>query len=179
MLYAVRGRIQHAEDLTHEVFLRVWRTYGAKAEQMKTAELQQLLITAAKHCVIDAWRRDSKLVFWQAYLDTDVPVDPAPECGADPLDTVVDADVMQRFFELASTRLTDGEWRVTFLGCGIGHSDAEIAHELETTVKTVRTLRWSARKKLKACASRDGYEIVFGDTDQQSSSTPGIGEVTV
>ncbi|MGY2119407.1 RNA polymerase sigma factor [Nocardia gipuzkoensis] len=177
MMTATRGDTQRAEDLTQEAFLRVWRTYGPQAGDQAEA----LLITTAKNCLVDVWRKDSRLVFWESYVETDVPVDGWTNASADQFERVLDSKVIEQIFDEAAKRLTDGEWRVVFMGWVMGKTDAEIAEELGTTAKTVKTLRCSARRKIKACASRDGYEITFSDVGRtdRSGSTPGIGEVTV
>ncbi|WP_249645455.1 helix-turn-helix transcriptional regulator [Nocardia sputi] len=66
---------------------------------------------------------------------------------------MLDSKVIEQIFDEAAKRLTDGEWRVAFMGWVMGKTDAEIAEELATTAKTVKTLRCSARRKIKACAS--------------------------
>ncbi|MFI6960025.1 RNA polymerase sigma factor [Nocardia sp. NPDC050408] len=187
LLYAVRGDADRAQDLVQETFIRMWRTYRDRIPEMSQDQVESLLITIAKSCVIDRWRQDSKLIFWEAYVDTDIPVDGVTTGQQRQLDQVLGNDLVGRFFEKASTKLTDGEWRVMFMSVVMERSDPEIAEALCTTVKTVRTHKWSARKKFKAWAKSDGYEITFADASadasvgvgQSAPTTPGIGEVTV
>ncbi|WP_280267937.1 hypothetical protein [Nocardia wallacei] len=137
--------------------------------------------------MIDRWRRDSGLVFWESYVDTDIPMD-AVTADAAQFGSVAGTDVVQRFFEVAQKILTDGEWRVAFLAWAMDRTDHEIADALGTTAKTVRTHKWSARKKIRACTRHADGEITFDDDlaakpvqrdNPGNQTTPGIGEVTV
>ncbi|MFQ6396889.1 hypothetical protein ACLMAJ_25930 [Nocardia sp. KC 131] len=93
------------------------------------------------------------------------PLDRAPSADLEQLDQVLDRIVVKRFIEVAAKRLTDGEFRVAFLGWFMDESDEAIAKALGTTVKTIRAHRCSAKKKINTFANRDGYEITFTDTD--------------
>lgn len=181
LLGAVRGEVECAEDLTHEVFYQVWRAYGQRLARMKDEDVQGVLITTAKNRLIDLWRKDSRIVFFAAYDDHHIPLDSVPGTDPDPFDRVLDEEFVARFAHVAAKQLTDGEYRVAFMGWVMGHTDAQIAEALGTTAKTVKTHRWAARKKIKAFAYKHGREIRFLDTDDTTStaSSPGIGEVTV
>jgi RNA polymerase sigma factor (sigma-70 family) len=181
LLCALRGDLCRVDDLTTETFLRVLKVYGSSLDHKTEQELRALLIRTAENCVIDAWRKDSKLIFRDTYLDSDVPLDRSRGADDDQFEQVLDRDLVQRFIEVAAKRLTDGEFRVAFLGWLMDESDEAIAKALGTTIKTVRAHRYSARKKIKTFANRDGQEITFTDTDvvEEKKSTPGVGEVTV
>lgn len=176
LLSAVRGNVECAEDLTHEVFLQVWRAYAPRLASMSDEEAQRILITAAKNRLIDRWRADSKLVFLADYDDHHLPLD-ATDTTA--FDQVLDAGFVARFAEVAVARLTDGEFRVAFMGWVMGYTDIEIAAALGTTTKTVRTHRCCAKKKIQAFARKDNEGITFHDTDQSGTTTPGIDGVRI
>jgi RNA polymerase sigma factor (sigma-70 family) len=179
LLTASRGDATVAEDLVSETFFKVINTYEDRLDRMTDSEVQKLLITAAKSRLIDLWRKDTGLVFWEGYAEAVVPL--AVTAGVDQVDRVVGREFVSSFAEVASKLLTDGEWRVAFMTWVMDKSDREIAEELGTTVRTVQTHRSSARKRLKAAARYDGTVLRFADSeaDQDSPSTDGIGEVTV
>ncbi|WP_280425301.1 RNA polymerase sigma factor [Nocardia carnea] len=179
LLGAVRGDSECAEDLTHEVFLQVWRTYGPRLARMTDTEVQQILITAAKNRLIDLWRKDTRVVLFAGYDDHHVPVDTAT--GSDPFCKVINDEVVARFAQVAARQLTIGEYRVAFMSWVMECTDTEIAAALGTTVKTVRTHRCAARRKIKAIARKDRSGLRFLDADEISAipATPGIGEVTI
>ncbi|MFI9538111.1 RNA polymerase sigma factor [Nocardia fusca] len=102
LLGAVRGDAECAEDLTHEVFLQVWRTYGQRLARMKDTEVRQILITAAKNRLIDLWRKDARIVFFAGYDDHHVPVDTAAGADPDPFGKVVDDEFVARFARVAA-----------------------------------------------------------------------------
>ncbi|WP_255218576.1 RNA polymerase sigma factor [Nocardia carnea] len=177
LLNAVRGEGGHADDLTHEVFLQVWRTYAPRLAVMDDEDVQRVLITTAKNRLIDLWRKDSKLVFFAGFDDTHLPLDTAAGAAAAPFDRIIDDELVARFARVAVKRLTDGEYRVAFMGWVMGYTDSEIAEALGTTTKTVKTHRWSARKKIKLFACKDGGEITFYDADD--TTAPGIDGVRI
>lgn len=181
LLGAVRGEAESAEDLTHEVFLQVWRAYGQRLAQMKDTEVQQILITAAKNRLIDLWRKDARIVFFAGYDDHHVPVDSAAGTDSDPFGKVIDDEIVARFARVAAKQLTVGEYRVAFMSWVMECTDAEIATALGTTAKTVRTHRCAARRKIKGFAHKDRAGIRFLDPDEEPSgtTTPGIGEVAI
>ncbi|MFI9536840.1 RNA polymerase sigma factor [Nocardia fusca] len=178
LLTAVRGNVECAEDLAHEVFLQVWRAYAPRLASMTDADVQRILITAAKNRLIDLWRMDSKLVFLPSYDNCHLP---SAGSDRDPFDRVLDAGFVVRFAQVAVKHLTDGEFRVAFMGWMMGYTDAEIAAALGTTAKTVRTHRCSAKKKIQAFVCTDGQQITFHDSedDQSSTPTPGIDGVRI
>jgi RNA polymerase sigma factor (sigma-70 family) len=174
----VRNNASYAEDLTHEAFLRAVRTYGmARLEEMGEGAVHAILIRTVKNLVVDMYRLgDTKLILWEEYKETDVPLGGLPD---EQLDHILQKEAISRFFDRLAEILTEGEWRVAMMAWGMDKSDAEIAQEMGTTRGNVKTLKWSARKKIKECAVREGAEITFSDTAKaQRESVPGAGEVT-
>ncbi|WP_067474349.1 RNA polymerase sigma factor [Nocardia amamiensis] len=181
LLIALCGDGARADDFEHEVFLRVFKTYGPALERKTEDQQRALLIKVAKNCVVEMWRKDSKLVFRDTYIESDVPLGKLSASDSEEFDQVLDRDLVQRFIAVASRKLTVGEFRVAFLGWFMDESDAAIAKALGTSVKTVRAHRCSARTKIRTFANRDGHEITFADAEaaEQKKTTPGVGEVTV
>lgn len=180
MLSASRGDSQLAQDITHDAFLRVMRTYeGAVLAAMSESERRAVLVRTANNLLIDIWRKDSKLEFWADCSDEALTrLDSVPD---QQIEQILDNEALERFFDAAAEKLTAGEWRVTWMSWRMGKTDAEIAEEMGTTPKTVRSLRSSACKKLRACATREGAEITLSEagTPTQRGSAPDAGEVTI
>ncbi|WP_024805899.1 RNA polymerase sigma factor [Nocardia sp. BMG51109] len=181
ILAATLGDSSLTDDVVHDTFERLFDHYGTeKIAQLNDARTAQLLKTIAHNCLVDAWRKDAKLAFWQTYADTAIPLGGIPASDTEHIDRLVNEELALRLSEIAEKHLTPGEWRVGYMSWFMGKSDPDIAQELGTTVRTVQTHRSSACKKLRSVLKKDGYGITFLDTDTgQSSPTTGIGEVTV
>lgn len=161
--------------------MAVLRTYRQSIFDKSSHQQEALLLKMAKNAVIDMWRREGRLVFCEDYQESDIPLGGVRGSEDDRVDTIIGDSIVQGFIEVAVEKLTVGEYRVAFMSWVMDCSDDEIAETLRTTVPTVRTHKWSARKKLKACVNRDGYEIRFFDRLETVHQIPssGIGEVAV
>ncbi|MER7450352.1 sigma factor [Nocardia beijingensis] len=123
LLLALRGDTARADDLEQEVFLRVFKTYGSTLETKTEQQQRALLIKVAQNCVIEMWRRDSKLVFRDTYIDSDVPVGKLSSAETEKFDQVLDRELVARFIAVAVQKETVAEFRVAFLGWFMDKSD--------------------------------------------------------
>ncbi|RDI66819.1 RNA polymerase sigma factor [Nocardia pseudobrasiliensis] len=178
---ATLGDCALTDDVIHDTFERLADNYGERIAQMTDAQVAGLLKTIGHNCLVDRWRKDAKLAFWQSYSESAVPMDGVPASDTEHIDRLVNEEFAIRLSRVAEKVLTRGEWWVVYMGVFMGKPDADIAQELGTTIRTVRTHRSAACRKLRPWMKKDGDEIVFMDPGTgQSSSTPGgIGEVTV
>lgn len=176
----VRGDRTVIDDLVHDTFEKMAITYADELAGMVKDQVQRLLTTIARSCVVDHWRKDGKIVFWKSYTDADVSFHPMSSAGVEKFDEMLDTNEVMDIFTKVAAHLTDAEWRVSFMTWVMDKTDEEIAAILGTTVKTIRTHRCSARKKIKAWAEQDGREIICSESDaEQGAPASGIGEVTV
>lgn len=77
----------------------------------------------------------------------------------------------------SSKRLTDGEYRVAYLTWGAHQSTDRIAKELNTTRRTVHTMRSRAKREIRALVKNRGLEIAFTDEVlAQSDEHDALGE---
>ncbi|MGW4365259.1 RNA polymerase sigma factor [Nocardia takedensis] len=165
LLTWTRGDTTVAEDLCHDVFERVLKSYTAtRLRELGESRQQALLNTVLINVATDRFRRDGvvSMVRVPAVEDA-LSAEDHVNAENHQYDRVESQLMLRRFFVTVEKVLSENEYRVVMLGFWVGHPDVEIAELLRTTVATVHTLRSRARKKIKTCVHRDGEVIVFPD----------------
>ncbi|MFE3195923.1 RNA polymerase sigma factor [Nocardia sp. NPDC059240] len=153
VVVALRGNTRNAEDLVHETFLRAWKRYRHGLLDKPVDEARGLLITIASHLVIDSWRAEDRRL---DLVGDDL--DELSDAGShrhvpDTGDLAVDNVLMSQLWQVLSTELTAGEFRVAFLSWRMNLPDQQIATALRTTRRTVQAQRSTAKHKIKALLS--------------------------
>lgn len=147
-LFRQRGQEQDAEDLTQEVFLRVWRQQQQRGVHTYTErQWTGYLMRCAKNLSVDTYRRQrGKAVCSLSAFEEDCnPV----EMIVEPLDWI--AGVEQREL-LATYRLSQQERKYVQLRYA-GHTFAESAAQLGLTVAALRHRVYAMRARCQEMTS--------------------------
>ena len=128
---------EHAEDLTQEVFLRVWRSLPSFGHR---AQLSTWLFQVAKNVVLDALRaRDSRPRTTELVPEvTPAVVDPSAE----------EAETIRELWR-AVGQLSDDLRTALLLRDVVGLSYNEIADTLEVNLTTVKWRIFKARERVQ------------------------------
>jgi RNA polymerase sigma-70 factor (ECF subfamily) len=149
------GDREHAEDLTQDVFLRVWRALPKYAFR---AKLSTWIFQVAKNVVLDDIRSKKNRL---------QPVELVPELApAAPEAPVEQADAIRALW-IAVEQLTVDLKTALVLRDVIGLSYNEIAATLDVPLATVKWRIYSARNEVQLALAEAG--ITFGSTDEPDS----------
>ena len=128
-LHLYLGSTQAEEDVTQEVFLRLWRS--PNGFNPARASLKRYLFGVARKCAADWWRRRPAS---------------APEAAPEIQAPAAEADVL---LESALARLEPEVRTLLWLRQGEGYSYAELAEIFQVPVGTVRSRLFAAREALR------------------------------
>ncbi|HEX4526439.1 MAG TPA: RNA polymerase sigma factor [Gaiellaceae bacterium] len=146
------GDREHAEDLTQDVFLRVWRALPKYAFR---AKLSTWIFQVAKNVVLDDIRSKKNRL---------QPVELVPELApAAPEAPVEQADAIRALW-VAVEQLSVDLKTALVLRDVIGLSYNEIAATLDIPLATVKWRIYSARNEVQLALAEAG--ITFGSTDE-------------
>ena len=138
---------EHAEDLTQEVFLRVWRSLPGFGHR---AQLSTWLFQVAKNVVLDALRaRDSRPQTTELLPEVTPAVSDAP---ADQAETIRE---LWRAVEGLSLDLRTS----LLLRDVVGLSYNEIAETLEVSLATVKWRIFKAREQVQLALAEPAIEV--------------------
>jgi RNA polymerase sigma-70 factor (ECF subfamily) len=152
-----------AEDLTQEVFLRVYQ--GLPGFSLRST-FTTWLFQVTKNRVLDELRA----------------IERRPRSSSITLDDIPPLEIVDQPFERSAT--IDGVWRAVgalnvdlkmalLLRDVVGLSYAEIADSLEITLATVKWRIYTAREEVQAALAREGIVV-----STSSGSTSAIGTIT-
>lgn len=127
-LRKISRSVETAEDLAHEVFLKVW----INRQQLDAGQnFSSYLFTIARHQLLNYVRNQQT---GHNYIKTEKPYWPATHNQTE--ETVINADY-QTFYEKALTSLPQQKKTIFLLNRQDGKSYREIARELRLSEKTV------------------------------------------
>ena len=143
----LNGNVEEAEDLTAEVFAKVYEKIDGY--QVQGAPLSSWLFRIAHNRLIDAVRRRPRQV--------QVPLDTAPQMAAGPVFQGLDQAVAREQIKLGLARLTDEQRQVIVLRFLEGKSLAETAAIVKRNEDAVKKLQARGLASL-----RRGIECLSG-----------------
>jgi RNA polymerase sigma-70 factor (ECF subfamily) len=136
-LHLYLGNTQAEDDVTQEVFLRLWRSpNGFEAAR---APLKRYLFGVARRCAADWWRHR--------------PPSPPPGPPADVQMPTAEADLL---LQSALGQLDPEARTLLWLRQGEGYSYAELAGIYQIPIGTVRSRLFAARETLREAWSGEG-----------------------
>ena len=150
VLRLVGGDRALAEDLTQEVFLRVFQ--GLPKFSLRS-KFTTWLFQVTKNRVLDELRAVERRPRALVAIDDIAPL----EVLDAPIERLEEIDALWRAVELLSTDLK----MALLLRDVVGLSYTEIADSLEVTLSTVKWRIWKAREDVQLALAREG--ITFGD----------------
>jgi len=132
-----------AEDLTQEVFLRLWRHW----QRIDVARVDAWLTRVTRNLCYDKWRLERTA---RQYLVPPLPgeVEAAVDATPGPQQHAEATDFRQRF-EAAVAKLSEPARSALILREVLGYKYREIADALELPLNTVRVYLHRGRKKLR------------------------------
>jgi len=139
-LHLYLGNSQAEDDVTQEVFLRLWRS--PNGFDPARAPLKRYLFGAARKCAADWWRRRPSEL---------------PEATPDFQMPAAEADVI---LQSALDQLEPEARTLLWLRQGEGYSYAELAEIFQVPVGTVRSRLFNARETLRQVWAGEGTEPV-------------------
>ena len=143
----LNGNIEEAEDLTAEVFAKVYEKIDGY--QVQGAPLSSWLFRIAHNRLIDSVRRRPK--------QTQVPLDVAPQMAAGPVFGGIDQQVAMEQIKVGLARLTEEQRQVIVLRFLEGKSLAETAAVMKRNEDAVKKLQARGLASL-----RRGIECLSG-----------------
>lgn len=175
---ALRGNASLAEDLTHEVFLELWRLHGDALPAMSHTHVRAKLFMTANSRVIDMYRRSRKEITVPDPTHETVQAAARPPAAPDPSERVLAVDTLERFWRVLREDLTDREFQAAYLSWAVGMNGTEVAAALRTTRTVAYQLRDAARKKIEVLVNRDPHHITFKDDGDLAASISSMGAHT-
>ena len=143
----LNGNVEEAEDLTAEVFAKVYEKIDGY--QVQGAPLSSWLFRIAHNRLIDAVRRRPK--------QSQVPLDVAPQLTAGPVFQGIDQEIALEQIKVGLARLTEEQRRVIILRFLEGKSLAETAVIMQRNEDAVKKLQARGLASL-----RRGIECLSG-----------------
>lgn len=143
--YHMVGDSETAEEITQDVFVRVWD--GAATYKADLARVSTWLVGIARHRAIDELRRrgvraEKDQVPWPEESQVDLPLLDGPE-------STVEASLQQQTVRHAIATLPEDQQRVLSLAFFKGFSHSEIAERLGEPLGTVKSRIRLAMQKLR------------------------------
>ena len=147
----VVGRPEDAEEITLDVFTRVWGKAGTY--RSGRAKVSTWLTRMARNRSIDVLRREEirpmkHSVSWAT-------VSPEPAADRDRPETVAHLSIQKERVREAIASLPDSQKEVLVLAYFKGYSHSEIAHELDLPLGTAKARIRSGMQKLRALLQDD------------------------
>ncbi|MFA5022647.1 MAG: RNA polymerase sigma factor [Patescibacteria group bacterium] len=141
---------QDAEDLTSEVFLKIWQ-YVTETDEV-IENLRALLYRSARNLVIDFYRRNAK----RDYVQDEEILDLIQDEKQQSLLTKVDLEIEMKNVELILRKLKDEYREIIILRFVEELSINEIAEVLGKSKGSVRVILHRALKVVKELANQNG-----------------------
>ncbi len=168
-IYRFLGNVDRctAEDLTQDVFLKAWKAAPAYTPRAKTTTY---LLRLATNTALN-YRR-----WWRLRRTASLPGDEGPAALPDDPESAADrmaADEQAASVREALGRLARPQRAVIVLRHFHGLSYAEIAEVLETTVSSVESLLFRARRRLRKLLENESEDI------ESPQVSPGLGAETL
>ncbi|WP_157120592.1 RNA polymerase sigma factor [Nocardia fusca] len=176
--FALGGNTCLAEDLTHEVFLELWRLHGDALAGMSHTHVRAKLVMTANSRVIDFYRRSSREITVPDPAHETVQAAARAPVAPDPSERVLAVDALDRFWRVLRDDLTNREFQAAYLSWAVGMSGTEVAAALGTTRTVAYQLRDAARKKIEMLVNRDPHHIIFKDDGDLAASVSSMGAHT-
>ena len=150
--YHVVGDSETAEEITQDVFVRVWE--GAASYRAELAKVSTWLVGITRHRAIDELRRrgvrvEKDQVPWPEESEGSLPVLDGPE-------NRVEASLQQQAVRRAIAALPQDQQRVLSLAFLKGLSHSEIAESLGEPLGTVKSRIRLAMQKLRDIFTEQG-----------------------
>ena len=150
----VIGDSETAEEITQDVFTRVWD--GAHTYRPELAQVRSWMISITRHRAIDELRRrgvrpDQHQADWPEFPEDDFPAVEGPE-------DLVEARLWQRIVRTAVAALPEDQRRVLGLAFFQGYSHSEIAERLNEPLGTVKSRIRLAMQKLRQTFTEQGLQ---------------------
>ncbi|MBF6171043.1 RNA polymerase sigma factor [Nocardia blacklockiae] len=147
---ALGGNAAAADDIVQQVFTAVWDQFDRDFANADEAGAWRLIMTIAARRVTDSRRRAGPAMPVGVYTDADVPVHRAPTDTTDPVERVLQERELRRFLHALTLTLTASEYQIALMVWHLGLSDHEVAEITTIPVRTVRSHKSRARKKIEA-----------------------------
>jgi RNA polymerase sigma-70 factor, ECF subfamily len=150
--YHVVGDAQTAEEITQDVFVRVWD--GASSYRVELAKVSSWLVSITRHRAIDELRRRSSRpekdqYSWPEESESDLPLLNGPE-------NEVEIRMQQGVVRRAIATLPKEQQAVLGLAFFKGYSHSEIAEHLGEPLGTVKSRIRLAMQRLRDILTRQG-----------------------
>ena len=150
--YQAVGDAETAEEITQDVFVRVWD--GAASYRAELAKVSTWLVGITRHRAIDELRRrgvrpEKNAVPWPAESEGGLPVLDGPE-------NTVENSLQQQTVRRAVATLPEDQQRVLGLAFFNGYSHSEIAERLGEPLGTVKSRIRLAMQKLRDLFTEQG-----------------------
>lgn len=143
---SVVGRQEEAEEITLDVFTRVWEK--ANTYRSERAKVYTWLTRLARNRAIDVLRREN--VRPMKYSTSWADVWPEPQANSDPPETAVQLTLQKRRVRQAIISLPETQKEVLALAYFKGYSHSEIAEALDLPLGTVKGRIRGGMQKLRA-----------------------------
>ena len=142
---SVVGRQEEAEEITLDVFTRVWEK--AHTYRSDRAKVYTWLTRLARNRAIDILRRENvrPIKYSVSWAD----VWPEPQANSDPPESVVQLTLQKKRVRQAISTLPDPQKEVLALAYFKGYSHSEIAQALDLPLGTVKGRIRSGMQKLR------------------------------
>jgi RNA polymerase sigma-70 factor (ECF subfamily) len=127
------------EDVAQQTIMRAWRHIDQFHSEDLDAEMRAWLVTIARHCIYDMWRRGAARRKYENLRTAD----PITVCRGE------DSWEVERIIA-AIDRLSDAQ-RAAITGYLLGSEYRQIADELGVPVGTVKSRIFRVREALQAC----------------------------
>lgn len=150
--YQAVGDAETAEEITQDVFVRVWD--GASSYRAELAKVSTWLVGITRHRAIDELRRrgvrpEKNAVPWPEETENDLPVLDGPE-------QTVETSLQRQSVRRVVASLPEDQQRVLGLAFFNGYSHSEIAEHLGEPLGTVKSRIRLAMQKLRDIFSEQG-----------------------
>ena len=150
--YQAVGDAETAEEITQDVFVRVWD--GAASYRAELAKVSTWLVGITRHRAIDELRRrgvrpEKNAVPWPEESEGSLPVLDGPE-------NTVENKLQQHTVRRAVATLPEDQQRVLGLAFFNGYSHSEIAERLGEPLGTVKSRIRLAMQKLRDLFTEQG-----------------------
>lgn len=158
---ALGGNAAGADDIVQQVFTAVWEQWDRDFARADEAGVVRLILTIAARRVTDSRRRAGPTVPVGVYTDADVPLHRGPTDTTDPADRVLQESELRRFLHALNVTLTATEFQVALMVWYLGLPDHEVAEITDIPVRTIRSHKSRARKKIEAMMNTGPSQITF------------------
>lgn len=150
--YHVVGDSETAEEVTQDVFVRVWE--GASFYRPELAKVSSWMISITRHRAIDELRRrgvrpEKSQIPWPEENENGLPLFEGPE-------SEVETNLQQRTIRRAIASLPAEQQKVLGLAFFSGYSHSEIAERLGEPLGTVKSRIRLAMQKLREVFTEQG-----------------------